>query len=99
MKIASLPELYQETLDCLADHILGSKIKPPDHVIERARFFLLLLSCDDQRKKMEVVLRYVENLPLKEKKSVPRRRVKNGQFVKSSGKRKKRQPKPKQLRL
>ena len=63
MKIASLIELYQETLDCLSYHILVTKTKPPKHVLKRIRFFLLLVPPGDLQSKMEAVLKYVRELP------------------------------------
>lgn len=65
MKIPSLPELYQETLDCLAFHILVSKTKPSKHEIERIKFFLPLVPPGDLQSKMEAAIKFAEQLPAK----------------------------------
>lgn len=71
MKISSLTELYEETLNCMAYHILVTKTKPPKHVLDRIKFFLLLVPPGDLQGKMEAVLKYVMKLPKAGEKREP----------------------------
>ena len=63
MKIASLSQLFEQTLDCLAFHLLVSKTKPPKHVLDRIKFFLFLIPPGDLQGKMEAVITYAQKLP------------------------------------